>query len=254
MLNESVMDIIEMRAHLPSIAVLYRDEQESEHYKKYMAFFMNMLNESFNLNDGKGLSSFQIDLIVDGTHTKFPWFRLNDVFKVVQGFMFGEYKIDFRLDPPIWFAACIKYDIEFGKKQSEYLEKKHHNSRFEEKPLISWEDINGMGIRTMKLGLKVVPPPPDKKKHITKELLEQADNYFLTMDELLNDLGVKLTYRQAVQEFTGCRTLYKELSAKERKGKLYVRLYKYICVLNSALKKCDAAVATRSKPTGNYTA
>jgi len=158
---QSIKDIIAIERDLKTLSTLYRSEDKS--YFAYCAGFMLVMNESFNLNDGKTLSSLQIDLIIHGLPKQFPHFRINDVFQVCKKFMMGEYKIEHRLDPPIFFAGCKKYDIERGIIQAECLEVKHHNSTKRDLvEAIETTDAEGNKINVV----KIINPPEEKKKYI----------------------------------------------------------------------------------------
>jgi hypothetical protein len=157
MMQETIIQIIEREKEITTISTLYKSQEENAYYCRYMAYFIQMLNESFNID--KGITPMQSEIIIHGTHTKFPWFRINDVFKVVQGFMMGKYKIYNRIDPPTWFEACTLYDVKRSEIQSEYLEKKHHNSKFEEKELI------------------IIPAKKDKKTDYREAMRSAMDKF-----------------------------------------------------------------------------
>ena len=199
-MNESITDIIVAQKYLPTIASLHYNQNEREHYFKFMAGFIDLLNQSFNIDKGKALSNIQIDIIVQGTHTQFPYFRLNDVFKVVQGFMTGKYKVYLRLDPPMWFAACKEYDIERSTIQADYLEKYHHNIKF-----IQPETLNADGEIVLNKVLKILPPKPDKKKTAREQMREAVQKV-----QFVKELG-----EQVKQEMIKERTQHERKQSKD---------------------------------------
>jgi hypothetical protein len=243
MMQEKVSDIIQVERMLPTIGTLYKNEKEQPHYCRFMAYFVQMLNEAFNLNDGKLISPMQAEMIIHTTHTQFPWFRINDVFKVVQSLITGEYKIEHRLDPPIWFAACRQYDIKRSKEQSQYLEKYNHNIKFEMKELnyepIKWKDKDGIehsAIEILKPFASKEKPKRGRQPHWSQRLKEHT----LVANEMVNKMGYHGTYRQAATEFHYLRKGCLKLRDKKREtGRVYKGIRAFAVWLDDVLKEVD---------------
>ncbi len=236
LMEESIMDIIRVQKYLPTISSLNRAEPGA--YRAYMAHFTVLLNEAFNLPAGAALNEAQMDMIILGTHTQFPYFRLNDVFQIVKGFMTGKYKVYNRLDPPMWYEACRKYDVERGTLQADYLEVQHHNNQFHPIEPYKWVDENGVE-RSSLLILKTV----DKKKPKQPDWAKRLQEHTLVVNELVNKLGYAGTYRELMVEFGDLRKRCITLrDNKRQEGRVYRGIRTFAIWLDGILKEVDKNV------------